>query len=152
MSRADEAILVVGDLRQVMLETCQCRHLAHCQCSQERPYAGIHHGQHLISTTARMITELEASSSIASDVILIAAFLLVSLLVVLLLRRFLPLRTTPTYLLVPIFLALTVPASIVLLVPVDLASSAGPRGVWLPDNALLVAWRIAYWLCFVLTW
>ncbi|KAL0256882.1 hypothetical protein SLS55_007691 [Diplodia seriata] len=81
------------------------------------------------------------------------------LLVLLLLRYFLPLRKTPAYLLVPVFLALALPASIILLVPIDLGSvrgvngeDEGGRGVWLPDRALLVCWRIGYWLTFVLTW
>jgi len=73
------------------------------------------------------------------------------------LRHYLPLRTTPAYLLVPIFFALGLPASIILLVPIDLASSArdqdaGSRGIWLPDRVLLVSWRISYWLTFALTW
>ena len=54
-------------------------------------------------------------------------------------------------------LALALPASVVLLVPIDLASSSrddgsGPRAIWLPDRLVLVSWRIAYWLIFVLTW
>jgi hypothetical protein len=72
------------------------------------------------------------------------------------LRRFLTIRSTPAYLLVPIFLALALPASVVLLVPIDLASSArngtGPKAIWLPDRMVLVCWRIAYWLIFMLTW
>jgi hypothetical protein len=76
--------------------------------------------------------------------------------VLLLLRRFLTIRATPAYLLVPIFLALALPASVVLLVPIDLASSArngtGPKAIWLPDRVVLVCWRIAYWLIFMLTW
>jgi hypothetical protein len=97
------------------------------------------------------------SASVGSGVFSCAALLVISLLVLLLLRYFLPLRTTPAYLLAPIFLALALPASIILLVPIDLASSAGtnpsgPRGIWLPEGVLLVAWRIAYWLCFALTW
>jgi len=58
---------------------------------------------------------------------------------------------------VPIFFALGLPASIILLVPIDLASSArdhdaGSRGIWLPDRLLLISWRISYWLTFALTW
>lgn len=96
-------------------------------------------------------------SSISSDVIAVISTLLISLLVLLLLRYFLPLRSTPAYVLIPVFLALALPASIILLVPIDLASSLegpsnGPRGVWLPGGVVLVAWRITYWLCFALTW
>jgi LMBR1-like membrane protein len=97
------------------------------------------------------------ASSAASDVFAIISLLLISLVVLLLLRHFLPLRTAPAYLLVPIFLSLALPASVVLLVPIDLASSArsedeASKGVWLPDRVMLVSWRIAYWLTFVLTW
>src|SRR5271154_3184248 len=97
------------------------------------------------------------ASSAASDVFAITALLVISLVVLLLLRHFLPLRTAPAYLLVPIFLSLALPASIVLLVPIDLASSArsedeASKGIWLPDRVLLVSWRITYWLTFVLTW
>ncbi|KAI9875902.1 MAG: hypothetical protein M1830_007804 [Pleopsidium flavum] len=98
-----------------------------------------------------------AKSSAGSDVFALAALLSISLLILLLLRHFLPLRTTPAYLLVPIFLALALPVSIILLVPIDLASSSSTsdesaRGIWLPEAVMLVAWRIAYWLTFALTW
>ena len=98
-----------------------------------------------------------AASSVGSDVFALLALLVISILVILLLRHYLPLRTTPAYLLVPVFLALALPSSIVLLVPIDLASSSGTntdgsRGIWLPERVMLVAWRIAYWLTFALTW
>lgn len=85
------------------------------------------------------------------------ALLVISLLVLLILRYYLPLRSTPAYLLVPVFFALWLPACIVILMPIDLASSAkydgdAYRGIWLPDRVLLVSWRITYWLTFVLTW
>ena len=100
---------------------------------------------------------LETGSSIGSNVFVSVSLLVVSSLVLLLLRHFLPLRTTPAYLLVPIFLALTLPISVILLVPIDLASSSrtsdvASRGIWLPERVMLVAWRIAYWLTFSLTW
>ncbi|RYP09504.1 hypothetical protein DL765_008398 [Monosporascus sp. GIB2] len=96
-------------------------------------------------------------SPVPSIVFAVIALLIISVAVLLILRRYLPLRTTPAYLLVPVFFALWLPASIVLLVPIDLASSAGTedeaaKGIWLPDRALLVSWRITYWLTFVLTW
>ncbi|KGO76571.1 LMBR1-like membrane protein [Penicillium italicum] len=94
--------------------------------------------------------------SVGSNVFFAFALFIISALVLLLLRRFLTLRATPTYLSVPIFLALTLPASVVLLVPIDLASSSrdgsGPKAIWLPERMVLVCWRIAYWLIFVLTW
>ncbi|CAG8949447.1 hypothetical protein HYFRA_00005077 [Hymenoscyphus fraxineus] len=87
----------------------------------------------------------------------VGALLIIALGVLLILRHYLPLRTTPAYLTVPIFFALGLPASIVLLVPIDLASSSrghdsGSRGIWLPNAVLLVSWRISYWLTFALTW
>ncbi|KIW15201.1 hypothetical protein PV08_05246 [Exophiala spinifera] len=97
------------------------------------------------------------ATSIGSDVFAILAFLVISIAVLLLLRHYLPLRTTPAFLLVPIFLALVLPISAILLVPIDLASSAregshGGKGIWLPPRAVLVSWRIVYWLTFMLTW
>lgn len=98
-----------------------------------------------------------AASSVSSDIAAVFALLLVSVLVLLVLRQYLPLRLTPAYLLIPVFLALALPSSIVLLVPIDLASSSGTdteggRGLWLPEGVMMVAWRIAYWLTFALTW
>ena len=97
------------------------------------------------------------SSSVGSDVVAILASLLICIFVLVLLRYYLPLRSTPAYLLLPIFLALALPASIILLVPIDVASSANTeeesaKGIWLPERVLLVSWRISYWLTFVLTW
>lgn len=96
------------------------------------------------------------SISVGSNIFFSFALLAISILVLLLLRRFLTLRATPAYLTIPVFLALALPASVVLLVPIDLASSSrdggGPRAIWLPDRLILVSWRIAYWLIFVLTW
>lgn len=97
------------------------------------------------------------SSPVGSEIFSVVALLVISLGVLLLLRFYLPLRTTPAYVLVPIFFALGLPASIILLVPIDLASSArdqdtGSRGIWLPDRVLLVSWRVSYWLTFALTW
>ncbi|KAJ5625647.1 hypothetical protein N7510_001956 [Penicillium lagena] len=94
--------------------------------------------------------------SVGSNIFFTFALFSISALVLLLLRRFLTLRATPAYLILPIFLALALPASVVLLVPIDLASSSrdgsGPKAIWLPDRMVLVCWRIAYWLIFVLTW
>ena len=94
---------------------------------------------------------------IGSAVFTAGALVGIALSVLLILRYYLPLRTTPAYLTVPIFFALGLPASIILLVPIDLASSyrgedSVSRGIWLPHGALLVAWRISYWLTFALTW
>lgn len=104
-----------------------------------------------------MLELASTSSPVGSEVFACIALLVLSLAVLLLLRHYLPLRTTPAFLLVPIFFALWLPASIVLLVPIDLASSdsdndVGNRGIWLPQRAILVSWRITYWLTFALTW
>ncbi|KAI2639682.1 LMBR1-like membrane protein-domain-containing protein [Hypomontagnella submonticulosa] len=103
-----------------------------------------------------MIHISSSSSPVPSEVFALIALLVLSLAVLLILRHYLPLRTTPAYLLVPVFFALWLPATIVLLVPIDLASNASTddetRGIWLPPRALLVSWRISYWLTFVLTW
>ncbi|KAL8801626.1 MAG: hypothetical protein Q9223_006925 [Gallowayella weberi] len=97
------------------------------------------------------------STSVGSDLFAVVSILIVGLLVLLLLRHFLPLCSTPAYILIPIFLALFLPISIILLLPIDLASSLrtedeATRGVWLPETVILVAWRITYWLTFGLTW
>ncbi|EOD52902.1 putative lmbr1 domain-containing protein [Neofusicoccum parvum UCRNP2] len=115
-------------------------------------------GDHAGSLAAAA-SELVRRSSAGSNAFFSIAVAVNCLLVLLLLRYYLPLRKTPAYLLVPVFLALALPASIILLVPIDLASvravngeDEGGRGVWLPERALLVCWRIGYWLTFVLTW
>jgi len=97
------------------------------------------------------------NSSTGSDAFALLAVAFISIFVLLLLRHFLPLRTTPAYLVLPVFLALALPISIILLVPIDLASSSAAedeaaRGIWLPKGVLLVAWRLTYWLTFALTW
>ncbi|KAI0816450.1 LMBR1-like membrane protein-domain-containing protein [Xylaria sp. FL0064] len=104
-----------------------------------------------------MLQIASSQSPVGSIIFSCVALAVLSIVVLLILRRYLPLRTTPAYLLVPVFFGLWLPASIVLLVPIDLASNASPdderiRGIWLPHRALLVAWRISYWLTFVLTW
>lgn len=91
---------------------------------------------------------------IGSGIFSICAFLAVCVIVLLVLRHYLPIRRSPAYLVVPVFLALALPASLVLLVPIDLASSIGHSNsaIWHPSRVLLVSWRIDYWLIFVLTW
>ncbi|KAE8448142.1 hypothetical protein EG329_009746 [Mollisiaceae sp. DMI_Dod_QoI] len=104
-----------------------------------------------------MMETAAASSPIGSELFALISLIVISLGVVLLIRYYLPLRSTPAYLTVPIFFALGLPASIILLVPIDLASNArnqdaGSRGIWLPSGVLLVSWRVSYWLTFCLTW
>jgi hypothetical protein len=93
---------------------------------------------------------------IGSSIFYFLSLVFICLLVLLLLRYYLPLRTTPAYLLVPVFLAVALPANLIILVPIDLASNPAhgnsPSGIWLPQRALVVAWRISYWLTFCLTW
>ncbi|CAK7228028.1 hypothetical protein SBRCBS47491_006765 [Sporothrix bragantina] len=103
------------------------------------------------------LTTFSSSNPVKSEIFAALAVLLFSLISLLILRFYLPLRTTPAYLLVPVFFAIFLPANIVLLVPIDLASSAqtddeATRGIWLPQSVLWVSWRITYWLTFVLTW
>lgn len=100
---------------------------------------------------------LAAASAAGSEIFAGIVLLTFSFVTLMILRHYLPLRTTPAYILVPIFFALWLPAFIVLLVPIDLASSAATddeaaRGIWFPPRLLLVSWRITYWLTFVLTW
>ena len=97
------------------------------------------------------------SSAAGSTAFFVLSLLSICGLVLLLLRYYLPLRTTPAYVTVPVFLAIALPASIVLLLPIDLSSSAGTdtdgaRGIWLNDRVVYKSWRIVYWLTFALTW
>lgn len=94
----------------------------------------------------------------ASSTVFALSLAAISALTLLLLRHYLPIRSTPAYLLLPIFLALALPCSIILLVPIDLATNSVEdedgvaRGISLPDGFMTAMWRIAYWLTFVLTW
>jgi hypothetical protein len=104
-----------------------------------------------------MISIASSASPVGSEIFASIALVVISFVVLVVLRYYLPLRTTPAYLLLPVFFALWLPAFIVLLVPIDLASSAAveseeARGIWFPQRLLLVSWRITYWLTFVLTW
>ncbi|PHH79079.1 hypothetical protein CDD80_5638 [Ophiocordyceps camponoti-rufipedis] len=98
-----------------------------------------------------------AATPVGSIVFCLLALLVISFGVLLMLRHYLPLRSTPAFYLVPIFFALWLPSIVVILVPVDLASSAATdddatKGIWLPQRVILVSWRITYWLTFALTW
>lgn len=104
-----------------------------------------------------MLHITSSSSPVGSAIFSCLALLVISLVVLLILRYYLPLRTTPAFYLLPIFFALWLPSIVVILVPIDLASSAttgdeATRGIWLPERVLLVSWRITYWLTFALTW
>ncbi|KAG5981592.1 hypothetical protein E4U55_002769 [Claviceps digitariae] len=98
-----------------------------------------------------------SAAPVGSITFSIIALLIISVIALFILRYYLPLRTTPGFYLIPIFFALWLPSIAVLLVPIDLASSAATndeatRGIWLPERVILVSWRITYWLTFVLTW
>ncbi len=104
-----------------------------------------------------MVQITGTASPVPSEIFALLALLALSLGVLLILRYYLPLRTTPAYLLVPVFFAIWLPAAVVLLVPIDLASSArteddATRGIWFPERLLRVSWRVTYWLTFALTW
>lgn len=94
----------------------------------------------------------------ASTLAFLAALLAICATVLLMLRYYLPLRATPIFLTLPVFLALFLPMVLVILVPIDLASNeitdedTTARGIRLDQGSLLVMWRIAYWLTFILTW
>ncbi|PVH99784.1 hypothetical protein DM02DRAFT_593791 [Periconia macrospinosa] len=97
------------------------------------------------------------SSPAGSTAFFTLALLSICGAVLLLLRYYLPLRRTPAYVTVPVFLTVVLPASIILLVPIDLASSAGTdtdgnRGIWLSERVVYKSWRVTYWLTFFLTW
>jgi len=97
------------------------------------------------------------SSPAGSSAFFALALLTICAAVALLIRYYLPFRQTPAYVSVPVFLTIALPASIVLLVPIDLASSAGTdtdgnRGIWLTATVVYKSWRVMYWLTFFLTW
>lgn len=97
------------------------------------------------------------ASAAASVWSTVTAFLVIGLAVLLLIRHYFPLRSSPAFLTVPVFLSIALPISAILLVPIDLSSSVqtedlSAKGIWLPERAVLVLWRIIYWLTFVLTW
>jgi hypothetical protein len=149
-----------------------CDHLVRAPCTRQGSFVLVisdpetHHSPsfnpssciHGVPTTAVTMMQIaSAVSPVPSEIFALLALLVISIPVLLILRYFLPLRTTPAFYLVPIFFALWLPAGIVLLVPIDLASSASTedeasKGIWLPQRLLLVSWRITYWLTFCLTW
>lgn len=104
-----------------------------------------------------MLEIASKSSPVGSTIFALLALFTISVVVLFIIRHYLPLRTTPAFYLVPIFFALWLPSIVVILVPIDLASSAttddeATKGIWLPERVILVSWRITYWLTFCLTW
>ncbi|KAJ6446543.1 LMBR1 domain-containing protein [Purpureocillium lavendulum] len=87
---------------------------------------------------------MSAAVPVGSIIFSVFALLIISVVVLLILRHYLPLRTTPAFYLVPIFFALWLPVVAIILVPIDLASSAATddeasRGIWLPQRVILVS-------------
>lgn len=64
--------------------------------------------------------------AISSNIFFASSLVAIAGVVLLLQRRYLPLRTTPEYLLVSTFIPLFISTSIVVLVPIDLASASPP--------------------------
>lgn len=77
------------------------------------------------------------SIMIPSAVLFTLCLFFIAVVTLLLQRRYLPLRSTPEYLLVSTFLGLFLSSSIIVLVPIDLASSSstddGSRGIPWPS-------------------
>lgn len=83
------------------------------------------------------------------------AFSLTAVVTLLGIRMYAKLRKTPLYVLIPLFLAVFIPCSIVVLVPIDLVSSskhAKSSLFYLSEDIRLALWRVIYWLAFFLTW
>lgn len=84
------------------------------------------------------------------------AFALTGLITLLGIRRYTRLHETPSYIIVPLFIAVYIPCSIVVLVPIDLVSSSkhakSTASFYLSKDVRLALWRIIYWLAFILTW
>lgn len=81
------------------------------------------------------------------------AFLVTALITIWGIRVYTRIRSTPLYIVIPLFLAVYIPCSIVVLVPIDLASSSeGKAFFYLSKEVRLVLWRVIYWLAFFLTW
>lgn len=150
------AALTKLETRQSKQQPCD-KPTTHFGVKESEPDPSVSSDGHIYIIALSMIIVSATPSPVGSEIFSLLALLFISGVVLLLLRYYLPLRTTPAYLLVPIFFALSLPASIILLVPIDLASNAraedaGSRGIWLPDRILLVSWRISYWLTFFLSW
>ncbi|CAN6611325.1 hypothetical protein TRVA0_004S03928 [Trichomonascus vanleenenianus] len=86
--------------------------------------------------------------------LVLLAFIVTGVVVLWGIRLFSKLRRIPLFVLVPLFLAVYIPSSIVVLVPIDLMSSSDPNHpmFYLSEHTRLVIWRVIYWLAFALTW
>ncbi|AOW07651.1 YALI0F24541p [Yarrowia lipolytica CLIB122] len=86
----------------------------------------------------------------------ILAFCATAVCSVLWISQYSSIKSTPLFILLPLVLAVYIPFSIVVLVPIDLLSASsngeGHPLFYLNENVRLILWRVSYWLAFVLTW
>ncbi|KAK9446775.1 LMBR1-like membrane protein [Limtongia smithiae] len=84
----------------------------------------------------------------------VAGFTWIGIFVILLITYYCPFSRTPNYLLLALFCAVYISFSIILLVPIDLATSTSDSTplLSLPSSATFAIWRVVYWLSFALTW
>lgn len=82
------------------------------------------------------------------------AFIIAGIVALLGIRLFVKFKDISLHELVPLFLAIYIPCSIVVLVPIDLMSSSQLRHplFYISEEVRLVLWRVSYWLAFLLTW
>lgn len=82
------------------------------------------------------------------------AFLAAGVVALLGIRLYIKFKDISMHELLPLFLAIYIPCSIVVLVPIDLMSSSQSRHplFYINEDVRLVLWRISYWLAFLLTW
>lgn len=79
----------------------------------------------------------------------IVAFIGMEVLSVAIVAMFAQIKRLPMSMVVSLALAIYIPLSIVLLVPIDLAYA---EDVGIGDSGSLIMWRITYWVSFALTW
>ncbi|ODV91554.1 hypothetical protein CANCADRAFT_17936, partial [Tortispora caseinolytica NRRL Y-17796] len=72
--------------------------------------------------------------------------------VFILIQRFISIKTTPLYIFIPIFLAIYIPSSIIILLPIDLSCQSSHTIFCISNKIILALWRMLYWLQFALTW
>ncbi|KAK9461016.1 LMBR1-like membrane protein [Lipomyces oligophaga] len=84
----------------------------------------------------------------------LVGFGILSVAVILTIDHFITRKRIPSYLLVALFSAIFIPFSIILLVPIDLATSTSGEVplLSLPRKVTFVLWRLEYWISFGLTW
>jgi hypothetical protein len=87
-------------------------------------------------------------------VFVLLAFLATALVSLWAISRYCRIREVSAYVLVPLFVAIYIPFSIVVLVPIDLMSSSQNSHplFYINEAARLIIWRVMYWLAFTMTW